>query len=48
MLALGKKGIVELCQLQEAAIRACEPKGNSAPPPPGAAVNLADAFAKKK
>jgi ribonuclease PH len=46
MLALGKKGIVDLCNLQEAAIRACEPKGPSVPPP-GAAVSLADAFAKK-
>jgi hypothetical protein len=46
MLALGKKGITELCALQDAAIRACEPKG-VAVPPPGAAVSLADAFGKK-
>jgi ribonuclease PH len=46
MLALGKKGITDLCKLQDAAIRACEPKG-PAVPQPGAVVNLADAFAKK-
>jgi ribonuclease PH len=46
MLALGKKGITELCILQDDAIRACEPKG-VAVPPPGAAVSLADAFGKK-
>lgn len=46
MLVLGKKGIADLCQLQDAAIRACEPKG-AATPPPGAAVSLADAFGKK-
>ena len=47
MLTLGKKGITELCKLQETAIRASEPKGVPASPPPGAAVSLADAFAKK-
>jgi ribonuclease PH len=47
MLVLGKKGITDLCKLQDAAIRTCEPKGVSVPPPPGAAVSLADAFAKK-
>jgi ribonuclease PH len=46
MLALGKKGITDLCKLQDEAIRACEPKGPSVPPP-GAAVSLADAFGKK-
>src|SRR5688572_14011526 len=40
MLAMGKKGITDLCKLQDAAIRACEPKG-PAVPPPGAAASLA-------
>jgi ribonuclease PH len=47
MLGLGKKGITELCKLQDEAIRASEPKGVVTAPPPGAAVSLADAFGKK-
>jgi ribonuclease PH len=47
MLALGKKGITDLVKLQDEAILANEPKGVVVPPPPGTAVSLADAFAKK-
>jgi ribonuclease PH len=43
MLGLGKKGIMEICKLQDEAIRAVEPKGATAPAP-GAMSNLAEAF----
>jgi ribonuclease PH len=43
MLGLGKKGIMEICKLQEEAIRAVEPQGAAAPAP-GAMSSLAEAF----
>ncbi|MFZ4767510.1 MAG: ribonuclease PH, partial [Roseimicrobium sp.] len=47
MLALGKKGITELCKLQDAAIEASAPSQSApAAAAPGAMVSLADAFKK--
>jgi ribonuclease PH len=46
MLGLGKKGITEICKLQEEAIRSVEPKAVT-PAAPGAMSNLADAFKRK-
>ena len=46
MLALGKKGITEICKLQDEAIRAAEPKSTPAPAP-GATSSLAEAFNRR-
>lgn len=46
MLALGKKGILEICKLQDAAIAASAPSSPPPAPAPGKTPSLADAFGK--